>query len=218
MVSLGNECGVSTRAILTGMDTPVGRAAGNWLEVKEAVDCLEGGGPSDLHELVLDCAAHLLLQTRRAKNLASARKQAEDCLASQAPRAKWDEMIVAQGADLNAFNRKLMQGDTASWVVEVKSPKKGFVSHSNARVIGEVVRDLGGGRLTKESKINYDVGVDGLLKPGEAVDKGTVLARVHAADAKQAEAAVARLKTAFGVSARKPKTAALVLEVIAAKK
>ncbi len=64
MVSLGHECGVNTRALLTNMDVPLGRAAGNWLEVKEAVACLECRGPDDLQELVVECAAHLLLLTR----------------------------------------------------------------------------------------------------------------------------------------------------------
>jgi pyrimidine-nucleoside phosphorylase len=88
MVALGNECGVHTRAILTDMNTPVGRAAGNWLEVKESVEYLAGKGPADLHQLVIDSAAHLLVQTRKSKSLAAARRQAEDCLHSGAPRQK----------------------------------------------------------------------------------------------------------------------------------
>ena len=66
MVALGNQCGVNTRAILTDMNTPLGRAAGNWLEVKESVACLDGTGPDDLRELVVTFAAHLLAQTAKA--------------------------------------------------------------------------------------------------------------------------------------------------------
>src|SRR5689334_3805384 len=73
MVSLGNQCGVNTRAMLTNMDVPLGRAAGNWLEVKESVACLESAKESeDLRELVLACAAHLLVQTGQARSLVSA--------------------------------------------------------------------------------------------------------------------------------------------------
>src|SRR5271157_1811004 len=100
MVALGNECGTNTRDILTDMNTPLGRAAGNWLEVKESVDCLENKGPDDLRQLVVDSAAHLLVQTRRSKSLATARRQAEDCLDSGAPRKKWDEILIAQGANM----------------------------------------------------------------------------------------------------------------------
>src|SRR5437868_1157984 len=135
MVSLGHECGVNMRAILTDMNSPVGRTAGNWLEVKGAVKCLDrrtgfqpvsnfskktksetGRMPvlrNDLRELVIACAAHLLLQTRKEKTLKAAEKIAIICLASGEARAKWDEMIVAQGADLKAFNEKLRLDYTA---------------------------------------------------------------------------------------------------------
>jgi pyrimidine-nucleoside phosphorylase len=229
MVALGNECGVNTRALLTDMNTPLGRAAGNWLEVKESVACLETGradpalrdqvaqqrGPTDLLELVLDCAAHLLVQTRKARSLAVARKQAENCLASGAPRKKWDEMLVAQGANLGAFNNKLAFDHTAPVVVELKAEKPGFVAKCDARLIGEVIRDLGGGRLTKESAINYDVGIDRLAKPGESLRKNSVLARIHAANRSQAKPACARLRAAFEISAKPPVLTKLVAEIIA---
>jgi pyrimidine-nucleoside phosphorylase len=230
MVTLGKQCGTNTRAILTDMNTPLGRAAGNWLEVKESVMCLEssaavsaaaptaGETPAlpcdDLRTLVIDSAAHLLVQTKKAKSLAAARKLAEGCLNSGAPRAKWDEMIVAQGADLKAFNRKLTLDSTAKIVVEVKSPKAGYLAKCDARIIGEVIRDIGGGRLTKESSINYDVGIDRLAKPGERVEKSGVLCRLHAADSAQAKAATARLLKAFEISPRQTKVAPLVQEII----
>jgi pyrimidine-nucleoside phosphorylase len=217
MVALGNECGTNTRAILTDMNTPLGRAAGNWLEVKESVDCLENKGPNDLHELVIDSAAHLLLQTKKSKSLVAARKLAEDCLDFGEPRKKWDEMIIAQGADLKAFNQKLSLDSTAPFVLELKPPRTGFVSKCDARIIGEVIRDLGGGRLTKDSPINFDVGVDKMAKPGERVEKSGILCRVHAADRAQAEAAIARLKTAFEISVRPGRIPPLISEIITAK-
>jgi len=229
MVALGNQCGVNTRAVLTDMNTPLGRAAGNWLEVKESVACLEPAGgkagllvgpdarqhvPADLRLLILECAAHLLVQTGKAKSLTAARKQAEDCLSSGAPRRKWDEMIVAQGADLAAFNQKLTHDHTAPAVRELKAEQAGYVSRCDARIIGEVVRDLGGGRLTKESVINYNAGVDQLAKPGEPVKAGSTLVRIHAADRAQAHAAAARLKAAFLISARPARALPFVAEII----
>ncbi len=218
MVALGTECGVHTRALLTNMDSPLGRAAGNWLEVKEAVACLQPGTEvppvSDLRELVLTCAAHLLVQTTKAKTLDAARQQAEECLASGQPRKKWDAMLAAQGADLDAFNRKLGLDHIASAVAELKAPKAGYVTRCDARVIGEVIRDLGGGRLTKESLISYDVGVDRLAKPGERVSEGAVLARVHAADSVQAEAASGRIASAFRLSDKPPHLGPLISGIV----
>jgi pyrimidine-nucleoside phosphorylase len=221
MVTLGNKCGVNTRAILTDMNTPLGRAAGNWLEVKESVACLEsraGETPAllcgDLRSLVLDCAAHLLVQTKKLKSFAGARELAEDCLDSGAPRKKWDEMLVAQGADLETFNQRLLIDSTAPAVLELKSPRAGFISKCDAEIIGEVIRDLGGGRLTKDSVINYDVGLDQIAKPGERVEKSTTLCRVHAADSNQAKAAIARLEAAFEISAKRPGKIPLLAEII----
>ena len=221
MVALGNKCGVNTRAILTDMNTPLGRAAGNWLEVKESVACLEKvesgkrkAEITNLRTLVLDCAAHLLVQTHKSKSLAAALRLAEDCLNSGEPRKKWDEMVVAQGADLKAFNRKLALASTAPVTAELQSGKSGWVSKCDARIIGEVIRDLGGGRLTKESAINYDVGVDRLAKPGERVEKSGVLCRIHAVNTAQAETATARLEGAFKISPRRSTVARLVYETI----
>ena len=243
MVALGNACGVNTRAILTDMNTPLGRAAGNWLEVKESVACLEyrssrreaaltgkseignrkseiklsllmSAATDDLRSLVLECAAHLLVQTKTSQSLAAARKVAEDCLNSGAPRRKWDEMLVAQGADLKAFNKKLAQDSTAPAVLGMKAEKSGYISRCDARLIGEVVRDLGGGRLTKESVINYDVGIDQIAKPGERVEKSGVLCRIHAAGKAQAEAVTARLKAVWAISARRPAGTLLIAEVL----
>jgi pyrimidine-nucleoside phosphorylase len=214
MVTLGNQCGVNTRAILTDMNTPLGRAAGNWLEVKESVACLDGKGPEDLRELVLVSAAHLLVQTRKARSIAAARKQAEVCLGSCEPRAKWDEMLKAQGADLDAFNRKLARDRTAPVGLELKAKGAGFISKCDARLIAEVIRDLGGGRLTKESSINFDVGIDQLAKPGEPIQVGATLCRIHAANAAQAAGARKRLEGAFQISPRRRKPALLVCDVI----
>jgi len=233
MVALGNQCGVNARAMLTEMNTPLGHAAGNWLEVKESVACLEsrtgvapvsnpkknetGATPvlrDDLRSLIIDSAAHLLVQTKKSKSLVAARKLAEQCLDSGEPRQKWDEMIVAQGADLKSFNKKLALNSTAKVVVELKSEKSGYISKCDARIIGEVIRDLGGGRLTKKSQINFEVGIDQMTKPGGRIGKFETLCRVHAADSAQAKKAVARLKTAFEISAKQPAKTSLIVEII----
>ena len=214
LVTLANESGVKTRALLTDMQTPLGRSAGNWLEVKESVQCLEGRGPKDLRELVLACAAHLLVQTGKTPTLDAALKQAADCLASGKPLQKWNDMLTAQGADLPAYNRKLAQEHTAPVVLELKAPASGFVARCDARIIGEVVRGLGGGRFTKESEIHYEVGVDAFAKPGEAIQAGQVLARIHAADRAQAQTASARLETAFDIAAEPADSQPLIAEII----
>ncbi|MBI5387711.1 MAG: thymidine phosphorylase [Verrucomicrobia bacterium] len=226
MVALGNECGVRTRALLTAMNTPLGRTAGNWLEVKESIECLERNAgcqsvssenkqsAPDLQELVVLFAAHLLVLSGKANNVETGEAQAIACLASGGPRRKWDEMLAAQGADLDALQRKLAADHAAPAVLELSADRAGFVSHCDARLVGELVRDLGGGRLTKEGVIQPDVGVDHLAKPGEPVSPGLLLGRVHATDRAQADVAVARLRQAFTISEEPPAPTPLVIEVI----
>jgi pyrimidine-nucleoside phosphorylase len=214
LVTLARDCGLPSRALLTDMNTPLGNSVGNWLEVKESVECLEGRGPDDLRELVIECAASLLCQTGRTSGAGEARKRASDCLASGAPREKWSELLAAQGADLEAFERRLSQDAITPAVRELKTERLGFVSRCDARIIGEIIRDLGGGRLTRETIINPDVGLDRLAKPGDWLDPGAVLCRLHAASTEDAERAMQRLPSAFQFAESAPVPIPLVQDVI----
>jgi pyrimidine-nucleoside phosphorylase len=197
IVSLARDCGVNARALLSDMSTPLGRAAGNWLEIKEAVGCLEGAGPEDLRGLVIECAAHLLVQTCRVAGLTQGRAGAAAVLASGEPMRKWEEMLATQGADMDAYHRKLREDHVAPAVLELKASRAGYISRCDARVVGEVIRDLGGGRMTKDTVIQPDVGVDALAKPGDELKAGAVLCRIHARTASEAAEAALRLQRAF---------------------
>jgi pyrimidine-nucleoside phosphorylase len=215
---------VPVRALLTDMNTPLGRACGNWLEVQESVACLEGCGPDDLRALVIECAAHLLAQTGQDKNEAAGRARAASCLDSGRPREKWNEMLQAQGADLAAFEHELLAANANSAhdenardgtaTTEVCAAEAGFVSRCDARIVGEVVRDLGGGRQYKNSTLDWRVGVSALAKPGERVAGGGVLCRIHARNAAEAETARARLRQAIESSDEAPRESALIIEVV----
>jgi thymidine phosphorylase len=196
------------------MDTPLGEAAGNWLEIRETAACLEGRGPADLREIVLVCAAHLLLLTKRAPDLSTALRESDASLASGAPLRKWEEMLAAQGANLEQYRAKLARDTTAPAMLEIKTPASGFVQSCNAKIIGEVIRELGGGRLTKDSKIDYDVGVDLLAKPGDQVTSGAPLARIHGRSLKEAQSAAVRLQSAFSIGPDEPAIPARISEVI----
>jgi len=211
ITKLAAECKVKATALLSVMDAPLGRAAGNWLEVKEAVDCLDGRGPEDLKELVLTCAAELLKTTGRTINTINDRQRAEEELASDRPRRKLDELIAAQDGDVEAFREQLKQDHAAPVVRELISYEEGFIARCDARAVGEIVRDLGGGRLMKESVIYPAVGVDQLAKPGDALGRQGTLARVHAGTEAEAQAALARLKNAFEFADEPPELPPLIV-------
>ena len=213
MVRMANDCGVKTRALLTDMNVPLGRAVGNLLEVREAVECLEGRCAADLEQLVVESAAHLLMLAGRAEKIESARSVAVDMLRSRKPLAKWEQMLAAQGVDIDSYHKQVTHHFAPS-IVEVRADRDGCLQHCDARVIGEVVRDLGGGRMQKDSPINPLAGVDQIVKAGEPVARGSALCRVHAATASDADVAAARVRFAFTVGDSASPRVGLVTDVI----
>lgn len=178
MESLGNACGTKTTAITNEMNQPTGRTAGNWLEVVEAVECLENRGPDDLRDLVLRLASDLLISTGLETTVENALSRSKTMLESGAPREKWNQMLIAQGADLGAFETKL-QAALDTEIVILKSPRSGKIADVNARIIGEWVRDMGGGRLEQNAGIDHRVGVSHIVQKGESVERGDALCWVH---------------------------------------
>ncbi|MFT4692149.1 MAG: thymidine phosphorylase [Verrucomicrobiia bacterium] len=214
IVTLAGQCDLPTKAFLSGMDAPLGATAGNWLEVKEAVRCLQGYGPDDLQSLVVEFAAALLVQTGRFKGLAKARQRVLEVLSTDEPRRKFDAMVAAQGGDLEEFKNRLEKDSLAPVVREFVSPDEGFVSRVDARAVGEIVRDLGGGRLRHDSAVDSTVGLDRLAKPGEPFGVNSLFARVHARTEADADRAIERLRGAFSFQAEPFEVPPLVVEVI----
>ncbi len=196
METLGNACGVKVEAFLNNMNTPLGRSAGNWLEVLESVECLENRGPDDLRDLVLQCAGRLLVLTEREPNLEAGLATAKACLESGAPRAKWDELLEAQGGDLSAFEKKL-NSPVDAFAMPIIAASAGEVTACDARTIAKVVRDLGGGRATKDSVLDLNVGIDTMKKPGERVEQGENLCVLYARNEAEAKENAERVRSAF---------------------
>ncbi|MBR90485.1 MAG: thymidine phosphorylase [Verrucomicrobiales bacterium] len=211
IAGLAAECGVKASVLLTAMDAPLGRAAGNWLEVREAAECLDCRGPDDLQELVVECAVALMAVTGHGRD--SARSRAMSELASGRPRVKLNELVAAQGGDVEVFESMLKETHHTPVVRELVTSKEGFVAACDARVVGEVVRDLGGGRLVKGDSIHPMVGVDELAKPGDAFGRRATLARVHALTEEAAEAALGRLEGVFEITGEMPDLDPLIVAV-----
>jgi len=182
LVELARSCGVRTRALLTDMNAPLGRSAGNWLEVKESVACLSGGGPADVRDIVVECAAQLLAETGKEPDESAARDRALAELESGRPLVRWNQMLEAQGADLARLAECLCADSLAPCVGEVRARRPGWVARCDGRRVGEAVRELGGGRLVPGATVDPRVGVDRMAKPGEHLDQGDLVCRVHAAD------------------------------------
>jgi pyrimidine-nucleoside phosphorylase len=183
MIAVGREMGVEVSAILNPMSEPTGRAVGNALEVLEALECLDGKGPEDLRDLVLD-----LSETIAGLSRAELAAMLDDGTA----RRKFHAMVARQGGNPDDLPR-LGEIHRASVIREVKSPHSGRVLSMDAGRIGQASLELGAGRAKAVDPVDFAVGFDRLAKCGEDVSHGDVIARIHArseAAAAQAEAAL----------------------------
>ncbi|MDX1947065.1 MAG: thymidine phosphorylase [Pirellulaceae bacterium] len=173
LVATGQRMGVKTSALLTDMNQPLGRMAGNLVEVHESLATLAGRGPADLWDCTRELGAELLVLTGRAAELPAARVVLDAELASGRPLAKFAEMIAAQGGDLDKLP-PLVPG------TEIVAGQAGFVTAFDTEKLGLVIIELGGGRKVMTDKLDHAVGLETLVRIGDRVDRGQPLVRVFA--------------------------------------
>ncbi len=178
MIEIGDSLGKDTRATISNMSQPLGYAIGNSLEVKEAIDTLNGHGPEDLLELCLQAGSHMLIQAQKTDSLITARKMLEDAIESKKALRTLCAMVKAQGGD-DAFIRHPEMFPKAKEVIPVYSQITGYVKDLKAKPLGIVSMKLGGGRETTDDEIDYSVGLILHKKIGDFVKKGDVLVEVH---------------------------------------
>jgi pyrimidine-nucleoside phosphorylase len=170
MIAVGHEMGVEVHAVLNPMDEPTGRAVGNSLEVIEALECLEGGGPADLREIVLDLAGEIA---------GIPRTELEIFLDDGSARRRFDQLVAAQGGD-PADLPLLAEIHQAPLIREVVASADGVVSRVDAGMIGQAALQLGAGRARATDGVDFAVGFDRLVKCGEPVHAGQAVCRIHA--------------------------------------
>ena len=202
MVSLGEAHGVRTTALLTGMDTPLGRTAGNALEVSESTETLAGGGPADLVEVTLALAREMI-------TLAGLDADPAEVLASGRAMDVWRAMIAGQGGDPDA------DLPAAPIVETVPAPADGVLSRLDALAVGIAAWRLGAGRARKEDAVSATAGVVCLAKEGEPVRAGEPLLELHTTEESLLPGALAALEGGFDVTAEAGPRRPLVLDRVA---
>lgn len=178
MIEIGQSLGRDTKATISNMNQPLGRAIGNSLEVIEAIDTLKGQGPDDLLELCLIAGSHMLVQAKVVDNIDDARVMLEESVESGLALEKLRLMVKAQGGD-DSYIIDTNKFSKAKEVIEVKSPVSGYVKDLKALSLGVVSMKLGGGREKKEDNIDYSVGLVLNKKVADFVEKNETLVYVH---------------------------------------
>ena len=203
MVALGAANGVRTAALQTAMDTVLGRAAGNGLEVTESVETLAGGGPPDLVAVTVALAREMVALAGVACD------DPADVLASGRALPVWREMVAAQGGDPDAPIA------TAHEVEYVRARNAaGVLTRLDARAVGVCAWRLGAGRARKEDPVSEAAGVVCRAKPGEPVASGDVILELHVDDTARLPAARDALTNSYDIGDRVPPPSPLVLDRI----
>ena len=211
MVSIGRGAGRKTAAVITDMDSPLGRAVGNALEVKEAVSVLKGGGPDDLKELSVLLAAQMYKLSFGASEKESLEK-ANRVISDGSAFSKLKNAAAAMGGDAGLLTGE-REFPAAGGSKEIYAAESGYITSLDSETVGKASGMTGAGRETLKDKIDYSAGILLDKKYGDRVEKGERLAVLYGSPERLEDAAAALL-SAYSYGSEKPPEKPLVYKII----
>ena len=213
MVRTAGNAGRGMSAVISDMDQPLGRAVGNALEVREAIETLQGGGPEDFRELCLVLGSQMLMAGEKARSREEAEKMLKGVIQDGSALEKLAQFVEAQGGNPQAVYRPELL-PRADIVKTVPAPVSGYVSHIACDEVGICSLILGGGRETKESRVDLSVGLVLNKKVGDYVEAGEPLALIHANREERAAEAERRFLAAVAIGGTAPEKRSLIKAVM----
>jgi pyrimidine-nucleoside phosphorylase len=205
LVGIGEKFGKETIAYLTNMEQPLGNAVGNWLEVKESIDCLNGNGPDDVMEITHLLAGTMIYLGKQAGSVEEGIEKSKQSIRDGSAMQKWIDIVEEQGGDSGVVkNPDLYQ--YAKFIEPVVAEKAGFISKMNAFEMGMIAVELGAGRKAKEDDVDPAAGFILHKKIGDSVEKGETFASIHTNKKKVLKSAKSGLKRAVVISDEQPET------------
>lgn len=178
LADIGNEFDLEVGGIISSMNEPLGYACGNWLEVVEAVDYLQGRRAGDLHCVTMELAGRMIYAGKKASSIEEGKTIAEEIVRSGLAYQKFLEIVGAQGGDTAVLEDTLRYAVPGT-VGEVTAARSGYIAGIDARAVGEAVRALGAGRFRPTDDIDSNAGMVLLKKCGEYVEEGDALCRLQ---------------------------------------
>jgi pyrimidine-nucleoside phosphorylase len=210
MVSIGGQSGVRTEAVITAMDAPLGRAVGNALEVREAIETLKGGGPADLRQVTLAIASRMLLLGGVESELEAARDRVDVVLASGRAVETLARMIERQGGNPRVIDDDALL-PAARCRHRLLAGRSGYVTSTLAEALGRASSVMGAGRARVGDPVDPAVGLVMLVKPGDAVGEGTPVVELHHRDGLGLEAALDLCRQAVVIGDEAPAPRPMIL-------
>jgi len=212
MVHIGNSVGIRTRAIISSMDQPLGNAIGNALEIKEAIETLQGKGPADLTELCIELSTQMVLLARPDDTYEYVRTQVTEQISNGQALKTFKTLIEQQYGDPRVVD-DLSLLPQAAYKIEVPALKTGYIGHIEADEIGTSAMLLGAGRATKEAKIDLAVGIILHKKVGDFVKEGESIATIFAND-QDVTSSMKKMQDNIFIQDNKPELEPLIIDTI----
>ncbi len=213
MVDTARRSGTKAVALLSDMNQPLGRMAGHSNEVIECIDVLRGEGPDDLRELSIELSAWMFYLGERCASVEDARTLSAQLIQSGAALEKFRTGIELQGGDPRIIDDNSLL-PFARNEVDIRSPRSGFVRHTNCHELGIALALIGGGRTTKESHIDHGVGLEFHKRIGDRVSEGEALVTIHYNSDSGLERAKALIMDSYEISESKAQPPPLIHGVV----
>ncbi|TDR23378.1 thymidine phosphorylase [Marinicella litoralis] len=213
--SLVDVSPIPVRALITDMNQVIGHSAGHCLEIQETIDYLKlESEDTELHQLVLNLSAELLLVGHLAADIDDAKDQVNQVLDQGHAAEKFAQMVAAHGGPSDLIEQPQKYLKPAEFIEPVFAGQTGFIESINCRDVGLSIIDLGGGRTHASDEINPTVGFSQVLKTGHKVDAQTPIAMVHASSQETLNHAKNKLRTCFKIGHNKPKPTSVIIDSI----
>lgn len=214
LVNTGAAMGKRIIALLTDMNEPLGNMMGNFLEVEESLDCLEGKGPEDLMEVTLELAARMVVLGGKARTAAEGRKLCEEALANGKPRQLFLDNVRSQGGNPEQL-LELRGKYRSEFSMEIRAPRSGFINHIDAFQIGLAGVHLGVGRNRTEDVVSPTAGIQFHKRYGDPVQSGDIVMTVWGKSAQSLVDAKPLIEGALQIQDTRPALRTLILKEIA---
>ncbi|NLJ10157.1 MAG: thymidine phosphorylase [Treponema sp.] len=214
LVNTGAAMGKKIIALLTDMNEPLGNMMGNFLEVEESLDCLEGKGPADLMEVTLELAARMVVLGGKSRTAAEGRKLCEEALAGGKPRQLFLDNVRSQGGNPDQL-LELRGKYRSEFSMEIRAPRSGFINHIDAFQIGLAGVHLGVGRNRTEDVVSPTAGIQFHKRYGDPVQSGDIVMTVWGKSAQSLTDAKPLIEGALQIQDTRPAPRTLILKEIA---
>lgn len=213
LVGIGEQFGKQTIAYLTNMDQPLGKAIGNWLEVKECIECMHGEGPSDIMDITHLLAGTMIYLGKKATSIKEGIEMSRESIRNGSAFDKWVEIVAEQGGDVNVIRNPDIY-PKASFSADVIAESDGFISSMDAYELGMISVELGAGRRAKEDIVEPEAGFLLFKKVGDPVKKGETLATLYTNNDQVVEQAMDMMVNAIKIDQQKPQPIPLITKIV----